>query len=49
MDNLIKCDCGKLVAKIKNGKLYVWCKHCKREVEIKIEYPENRALSRESK
>ena len=39
MDKSIKCDCGKLIAKIRDGKLYVWCKNCKREVEIKIEYP----------
>ena len=49
MDKPIKCSCGKLIAKYKDGKLFVWCKSCKREVEIKIEYPENRALSRESK
>lgn len=48
MDKSIKCDCGKLIAKVRNGKLYVWCKNCKREVEIKIEYPKE-PLSRESK
>ena len=48
MDKSIKCDCGKLIAKTRDGKLYVWCKNCKREVEIKIEYPKE-PLSRESK
>lgn len=33
----VKCDCGKLIAKKKNGKIYLWCKHCKKEIELKIE------------
>lgn len=33
----IKCDCGKLIARAKDGKVYVWCKHCKKEVPIKLE------------
>ncbi len=33
----IKCPCGKLIAKERDGKIYVWCKHCKKEVELKIE------------
>ena len=47
MDKPIKCDCGKLIAKYKDGKLFVWCKSCKREVEVKIEYPKEPS-SRES-
>ena len=47
MDKQIKCDCGKLIAKYKDGKLFVWCKSCKREDEIKIEYPKE-PMSRES-
>ncbi len=35
----VHCDCGKLLAKIKDGKIYVWCKNCKKEVPLKIEYP----------
>lgn len=31
----IKCDCGRVVAYIKDGKIYVRCKSCKREVEVK--------------
>ena len=33
----IHCDCGKLIAKVKDGKVFVWCKNCKREVELKVE------------
>lgn len=33
----IKCSCGKLVAKERDGKIYVWCKGCRKEVELKIE------------
>ena len=47
MDKPIKCDCGKMIAKYKDGKLFVWCKSCKREVEVKIEYPIE-PMSRES-
>lgn len=32
----IKCTCGKLLARVKDGKLYVWCKECKKEVPLKI-------------
>ena len=32
----VKCNCGKLVAKWRDGKLYVWCKSCRREYEIPI-------------
>ena len=34
----IKCECGKLLAKLhEDGKIYVWCKSCHKEVELKIE------------
>ncbi len=33
----IYCDCGKLLGKIRDGKIYVWCKGEKKEVELKIE------------
>ena len=33
----IKCDCGKLIAKWKDGHLFVWCKSCRKEVEVKID------------
>ncbi len=36
----VQCDCGKLLAKVKDGKIYVWCKNCKKEVPLKIEYPQ---------
>lgn len=32
----IKCDCGKLLARYTNEKLYLFCKRCKKEVEIDI-------------
>lgn len=32
----IKCDCGKLLAKERDGKIFVWCKQCKKEVELKV-------------
>lgn len=35
-DGRIICDCGKLIAREKNGRLYVWCKNCKREIEIEV-------------
>lgn len=39
MNQDIKCpECEKkTVAKQRDGKIYVWCKECKREVELKIE------------
>ena len=33
----VKCTCGKMVARIRNGKVYVFCKTCKREVPLDIE------------
>ena len=32
----VKCDCGKLIAYERNGKIYVKCKRCHREIEVKI-------------
>lgn len=31
----IKCHCGKLLAKVKDNKLYLYCKQCREEIEIK--------------
>ena len=31
----LNCSCGKLLGKIKNNKLYLYCKQCKQEIEIK--------------
>ena len=34
----IKCKCGKLLAKRhEDGKIYIWCKECKKEVELEVE------------
>lgn len=35
-DKPIKCTCGKLLARVRDGKLCLWCKSCKKEVTIKI-------------
>ena len=32
----LKCHCGKLLGKVKNGKLYLYCKQCKKEVQIDV-------------
>lgn len=32
------CEAHKLLAKIhKDGKIYVWCKECRKEVELEVE------------
>lgn len=33
----IKCHCGKLLCRYKNGYLYLYCKVCKEERKISIE------------
>lgn len=33
----INCDCGKLLAKVKEGKLYLYCKSCKKEIAFENE------------
>lgn len=30
----VTCDCGKLIAIERNGKIYVKCRRCKREIEV---------------
>ena len=30
----VNCDCGKLIAFERNGKIFVQCKRCKREIEV---------------
>ena len=33
----IQCsECGKLLARYKNGKIFLYCKRCKKEIEIDI-------------
>jgi len=32
----IYCSCGKLIAKVRDEKIYVMCRGCKHEVEIPI-------------
>lgn len=33
----IRCECGKVIAKYRNGRIYLWCKACRKEVELTIE------------
>ena len=33
----VNCTCGKMVARIRGGKVYVYCKTCKREVPLSLE------------
>lgn len=34
----IRCKCGKLIARKRDdGKIYVWCKECRKEVELEVE------------
>ena len=33
----IRCACGKLIAIVRNEKVYVKCKGCKHEVEIPMQ------------
>ena len=34
-DEKIRCTCGKLLARVRDdGKIMVWCKQCKKEVEL---------------
>ena len=40
--NPIRCDCGKLVAKERDGRIYVFCRACKREIEVARKSPEVR-------
>lgn len=34
MEESIRCHCGKLVAKRIEGKIYVYCKQCKKQIPI---------------
>ena len=36
----IRCECGKLIAFYRQGKVYIKCKGCKREIEIRVESQE---------
>lgn len=30
----VKCECGKVIARVRDGKVYIYCKSCKRQVAI---------------
>lgn len=36
MPRKIGCSCGKLLAKEKNGVLYLWCKSCRKEIPYAV-------------
>lgn len=36
MEKPIRCTCGKLIGIMRDGKIYIKCKGCKREVELEI-------------
>ena len=36
-EKAVRCTCGKLVAKMRDGKIFVYCKGCKREIELQLE------------
>lgn len=40
----VSCICGKLIAIERDGRIYVQCKRCKREVEIIKEEPRTREV-----
>ena len=35
-ENIIRCDCGKLIAVERDGRIFVWCRRCKKEVELDL-------------
>ena len=40
--NPVRCECGKLVAVERHGRIYVYCKACKRQVEVtRLKSPES--------
>lgn len=35
----INCNCGKLVAVEYNGRVFVYCKRCRQQIEVRITEP----------
>lgn len=33
----IRCECGKLIGYMRNGEIYIMCRGCKHEVNIRAE------------
>lgn len=50
MSKKLRCDCGKWVARLDDtGNVFVWCKNCKKEVQItpvKIQKPAEQSDSK---
>lgn len=37
MSKKLRCDCGRWVARLSDdGHIYVWCRDCKKEVDLTI-------------
>jgi hypothetical protein len=32
----IACKCGKMLARYEDGKIYLWCKSCRKEIAIPL-------------
>ena len=44
----IRCKCGKLIARKRDdGKIYVWCKECRKEVELEVDtsFPNSKSIT----
>ena len=35
--NPIRCECGKIIAYLKDGKIVLYCKQCKRQIPLEPE------------
>lgn len=35
-NNKIECACGKMLARMEDGVLYLWCKSCRKEVAYEL-------------
>lgn len=42
MEKEIRCKCGKLLAKIRDGKIYIKCRGCCKEVALTTEPEKSR-------
>lgn len=44
----ISCSCGKLLCKLsKSGRILVWCKECRKEVELELDmsFPNSKSIT----
>ncbi len=40
MDNNLRCKCGKIVCQLENQTVLIRCRHCKREIILEFNKPE---------